>query len=213
MADPDWVLVAVDQLNRLHGKERTLKRATVLALADARIAKRPEAEVWDRDKHPEVCSKNTYYKWLGKDPVFADVLQQVTALAQNWKDTRALRALQQAAEDMALAAPLAAAQLKSIATAGQVRRVRTGPNGKPQVFTEPAATPDVLRATIALLDRAGMQTAAKSVSAAAALDADQLAALLAQAKADAAEIERDAVDGWNPDAGPDEGGEGAADGD
>ena len=201
--DPDWLAVAAEQLMGIKGKWADMKRATIIALVDARLAQKAESEVWDREKHPEVCSKTVYYKWLKKDKKFKEALETVTKLAKEWRASRALRALQQAAEKMALASPLAADQLVSIATAGQVRRARAGAGGKPVVFTEPAPTADVLRAAVALLDRAGMQTAAKSVQASAALDADQLAALLAQAKVRAAEIDQAAADGWNPSAEPD----------
>jgi hypothetical protein len=207
---PDWLAHAAAQLARLAGPHADKKRATVIALADARLAGKPEATIWNRAEHPTVCNRNVYYKWIdpnrhGYDPVFVEVLETVTKLAREWRDTRALRALQQAAEKMALASPLAADQLVSIATAGQVRRARPGPNGRPQVFTEPAATPEVLRAAVALLDRAGMQTAAKSVAVAAALDADQFAAMMAQAKHDAAAIDEEAAAAWGPDMEPEEG--------
>lgn len=202
MADPDWLSVAANQLARLDGQHAAKKRSTVIALVDARLAGKSEESVWDRAAHPDVCSRTVYHAKWKREPVFAEVLETVTKLAREWRDTRALRALQQAAEKMALASPLAADQLVSIATAGQVRRARAGANGKPVVFTEPAAAAEVLRAAVALLDRAGMQTAAKSVQAAAALDADQLAAMLAQAKAQAAEIDQAAADGWGPDAQP-----------
>lgn len=202
MADPDWLTAAAEQLNRIEGQWAAKKKATIIAIVDARLAKKTEATVWDRDKHPDVCSKTVYYKWIDNDPVFVEALAAVSRLATEWRDGRALRALQQAAEKMALASPLAADQLVSIATAGQVRRARAGANGKLVVFTEAAATADVLRAAVALLDRAGMQTAAKSVTAAAALDSDQLAALLSEARAAAAEIDADADAGWDPEGGP-----------
>jgi hypothetical protein len=200
--DPDWLAAAADQLRRIEGQHAAKKKATVIALVDARLAGKPEETIWDRAKHPDVCSRTIYHNKWKREPVFAEVLETVTRLARDWRDGRALRALRQAAEKMALASPLAADQLVSIATAGQVRRARVGPDKKPVIFTEPAPTADVLRAAVALLDRAGMQTAAKSVTAAAALDADQFAALLSQAKADAAAIDQAAADAWNPDAGP-----------
>lgn len=212
-ADPDWLTVAAQQLQRIEGQHAAKKKATIIALVDARLAGRAEASVWDRAAHPDVCSRTVYHNKWKREPVFSEVLEAVTRLAREWRDGRALRALQQAAEKMALASPLAADQLVSIATAGQVRRARAGAGGKPVVFTEPAPTADVLRAAVALLDRAGMQTAAKSVSAAAALDADQLAALLSQAKTRAAEIDQAAADGWNPQAEPEGETEGLTDGD
>ena len=141
MAEPDWLIAAGAQLDRLDQPHREKKRATVLALVDARLAGRSEETVWE-PRRPDTCSRAIYHAKWRNDPVFAEVLEQVTTLARGWQDGRALRALRQAAERMALAAPIAVgvavAELKA---------------------DDPAIR---LRAAFGILDRAGMETATKA---------------------------------------------------
>ena len=150
MPDPDWLTVAAEQLTRVNtGRWAAKKKATIIAITDARLAKKQESTVWNRAQHPDVCSKNTYYKWLdprrvGYDPVFVEVLAAVSKLAQDWRDEESLRALQQAARRLALASPVAVA-----------------------IAVELLKSPDAaiqLRAAFGILDRAGIETAAKSSS-------------------------------------------------
>ena len=101
-------------------------------------------------------------------------------LARGWKDGRSLRALGQAAERLALASPVAVAKL--------IERLQSMDENI------------ILRAATAILDRAGMETAAKSSSETAgtlAVSSDQLAAAMRQAQDEADEME-DAVvaGGW-----------------
>lgn len=137
MAD-DWIGVAAAALDRFDGLHARKKRDTVIALVDARLAGRSEESVWDR---PETCSRAIYHGKWKHDLLFAAVLDEVSRIAQTWHDTRALRALQSAAERMALASPVAAARLITL------------------MNNDEAAI--VLRAATAILDRAGMETAQK----------------------------------------------------
>lgn len=135
----EWETLAADELTRLTAPNEAKKRATVLALVDARIAGQPEESVWGR---PETCSRNIYHAKWKKDPIFASVLENVTALARTWHDGRALRALSRAAERLALASPVAVARAITLMDSGD----------------EAVA----LRAAFGILDRAGVETAAKS---------------------------------------------------
>jgi len=69
---------------------------------------------------------------------------EVDGLAKGWRDGRSLRALNKAAESLALAAPVAVTKLMD------------------RLESEDEAI--ILRAAMAILDRAGMETAAKSSS-------------------------------------------------
>lgn len=138
MAD-SWVEAAAAALTRFDGQHARKKRDTVIALVDARLSGRPEESVWEL---PQACSRTIYHTKWKHDEVFAAVLAEVFGVAQHWQDTRALRALQSAAERMALASPVAAAKLIGLMNA------------------DDAAI--VLRAATAILDRAGMETASKS---------------------------------------------------
>ena len=159
---PDWAAAAAQELARFDGHLHGGKmRATVLALVTARLAGIPEATVWDRAAHPDVCSKTIYHNKWKTQPLFASVLANVEAAARTHQDTRTLRALQSAAESLALASEAAAQQLISLANRGLVRRVVVDGDGRERVFYEKAAGADVLRAVLGLLDRAGVETAAK----------------------------------------------------
>lgn len=135
----EWETLAASELDRLTNPHAAKKRATVIALVDARIAGRPEETVWTL---PETCSRTVYHTKWKRDPVFAEVLEQVTAAARQWRDGTALRALAQAAERLALASPVAVA-----------RAIALLQSSDEQV---------VLRAAFGILDRAGVETAVKS---------------------------------------------------
>ena len=138
----DWTEGAQAALSRLNGEVwADKKKATILALVDAHLSGVSEETVWAR---PEVCARNTYHAKWKKDPLFAAVLAEVDATARGWRDGRALRALNEAAERLALASPVAVAKL--------IERLKSTDEGI------------ILRAATAILDRAGMETAAKSSS-------------------------------------------------
>lgn len=158
----DWIASAKEQLARLQNPHREKKRATVIALVDARLAGKSEETVWDRETHPNVCARSVYHGKWKKDTLFMDVLETVTRLAQEWNDTEELRAVDAAVRKLRLATPAVADQLVSMATTGQVRRVMRDGAGVARVVYEPAGAGDVRLAAMAVLDRAGMETAVKS---------------------------------------------------
>ena len=127
-------------LSRLDGEMwADKKKATIIALVDAHLAGRSEETVWGK---PETCARKTYHEKWKKDPLFAGVLETVDSLARGWRDGRSLRALNLAAERLALASPVAVAKL--------IERLKSTDEGI------------ILRAATAILDRAGMETASKS---------------------------------------------------
>ena len=138
----EWTDEAQATLARLDGEAwADKKKATIVALVDAHLSGQSEETVWGR---PETCARNTYHGKWKKDPIFAQVLADVDGLARGWKDGRSVRALGQAAERLALASPVAVAKL--------IERLQSMDENI------------ILRAATAILDRAGMETAAKSSS-------------------------------------------------
>lgn len=133
-----WKDLAQDELSRITGLHHQRKRLTILALVEARLAGRAEESVWSL---PETCSRNTYHSKWKHDATFAAVLNNVTAMAISWQSGRRLTALQEAAEKLALAAPLAVIKLVALLEA---------PDAKTQRM-----------AAVNILDRAGMETAQK----------------------------------------------------
>ena len=172
----DWITEAAAELDRFEAPHIAKKRATVIALVDARLAQRSEETVWKRS---DTCSRMIYHGKWKFDPVFADVLANVTAAARTWQDTRAIRALAQASERLALASPAAVG--KAIE----------------QMGSDDARV--VLSAAFGILDRAGKTTSVKGPAANnEAVTGDQFARMRADAQARAAELETEALSGWNP---------------
>ena len=143
MAEQEWVTTAEAALAGLAGPHLAKKRATIIALVDAHLAGKSEESVW---RLPEACSRRIYHQKWKFEPTFIAALAAVDGLARDWKDSRALRALQQAAERLALASPVAAAKAIALLAAAD-QRVQ-------------------LQAAFGILDRAGMETASKSSVAA-----------------------------------------------
>jgi hypothetical protein len=137
----EWETAAAAELSRLEGRHATKMRATVIALVDARLAGTIEEDVWRR---ADTCSRTVYHTKWKKDPTFAAVLGSVERMAREWKDGEAVRALGLAAKRLALASPVAVARAISM--------------------LHDADSNVVLRAAFGILDRAGVETAAKSSS-------------------------------------------------
>ena len=145
MPDPEWLTAAVAELNRLDDQREADKmRATVIALADARVNHRYDKTVWVRADFPDVCSRTVYNKWRDKNPVFVEVLAAVTKLALDYRDSEELRALQLSRRRLRLASPVAVGRLITL--------------------LQSADESIVIRAALGILDRAGDETAAKSSS-------------------------------------------------
>ncbi len=178
---PAWIAEATALLDALTGKHAQLKRNTIIALVDARLARRSEETVWSV---PGTCNRRVYHTKWKRDPAFAETLKAVHDLAVHHKNARAVSALSEAAENLALASPAAvAAAVRLLMSADEAVR---------------------LRAAFGILDRAGVETANKgSATITQAMDADQFAALQAQAKRTAVSVEDDAATAWDPTEKPD----------
>ena len=151
----EWEAIAAAELARLTPPHDTKKRATIIALVDARLAGTSQDLIFDR---PECCSRAVYHGKWKKDPVFADVLKNVAELAINWKSEEDVCALREAARRLYLASPVAVSRMIDIITTGQIEfKDRNGY----VVRTAFAQMPEVVRAAFGILDRAGVETAVK----------------------------------------------------
>jgi len=151
-ADDTWratqiIAQQLDRLNEYAGHDWRRMKTTIIALVDARLANETEESVWTR---PGTCNRKTYHTKWKKDPLFADVLAACTKAAHAHQDQRAARALATASERLALAAPAGVNRLISL------------------LGSEDEAI--ILRAAVAILDRAGLETAPKSSAATGTLD-------------------------------------------
>lgn len=131
---------ALDGLRQAHNNHPHVEKMirTILAIVDARLAGESETAVFGR---PDTCNVKTYHTKWKLDPAFADCLGALSTLAQEWQDTKYVRALQTATERLQLAAPTAAGKLVALMA-----------NPDPNVQ---------YRAATAILDRAGVETASK----------------------------------------------------
>jgi hypothetical protein len=141
MAADEWIEMASAALARLEPPSINKKRNTIIAVVDARLSGRSVESALNR---PHTAHYNTYYRNWVKSENFVSVLNEVLDIAQRWQSEQAMEALQRAAHRLALASPVAAGKLVQ------------------QLSHEDAAI--VLRAAIAILDRAGIETARKSRS-------------------------------------------------
>jgi hypothetical protein len=135
----DWAETVATELDRLRGLQHEHKRRnTVLALVDARLAGRSEETVWGR---AETCNRSTWHNKWKHDALMISVLGNVERSARRWTDTKAARALADAAEKLALASPAAVGVA--------IRRMASADDNV------------ALRAAFGILDRAGVETAPK----------------------------------------------------
>lgn len=133
----EWLAEAAHVFDGLSKQSREKKRATIIALVEARLAGRPEYTVWEL---PDTCVDTTYQYWKSQ-PDFAYALGEAMRLALAWRDKEAMRALKKAAERLAMAAPVAVARVIE----------RLGSQNEAII----------LRAAFGILDRAGVDTAVK----------------------------------------------------
>ncbi len=137
--EPAWLDLAEEQLERLTEPQRRKKRRTIIALVDAELAGNSDESVW---KLPGTCSRRIYHAKWKREPVFAAVLDAVMRLAFQENDRRILRALGAAAGKLALNAPDAVDNLVALMDSGDESIV--------------------YRASVAILDRAGLETGVKT---------------------------------------------------
>ena len=184
MEDQGWIREVQEEFARLRPPHVEKKKATILALVDARLAGQSEETVW---RLPTTCSRNTYHSKWKRDPVFARVLDVAYRAAVAWRDTKALRALKEAAEKLALASPKAVDKVITTMEKTLDESVR-------------------LRAAFGILDRADFSTAMKATqqvdaSVGVNFDDDSIADILSILAATGA-LEPGAAEGGDPEADP-----------
>lgn len=201
---PEWLTWEISQaLAAIDGDHVAKKEATVLRMAQAIANGEPPTGVFAQ---PGTCSRAV---WYGKyahgehkpgwkdDPAIQAALELATQRARWWVRVKQGRAVQDSLDILVDASEDAARQLVSMIRAGalifdfgldgqEIRRVEAG---------------HVLEASKQILDRVSALTATKATTT-HALDADQFAALQAQAKAKAAAVEQAAASAWQPGQEP-----------
>lgn len=138
---PWWLEYGLTELEKIQQPERNKKINTIIALIDARLAGESDASVFRR---ADCVSRDVWYKKWSKDSVIASVLDNIEKLIRPIHDKSALLAMSAAATQMQLASPSA------------VRRAISLMDSLDEAIS--------LRAAFGLLDRAGIETAAKNTT-------------------------------------------------
>lgn len=106
------------------------KRASVLALMDARLNGKGLRYVWGR---PGVCSRNAWYKWLKNDLAFARAVQigeglalEKSASVVGAMEAAALSALEMARREINLRAPDAVRRVLALMDSAELEQVQLG---------------------------------------------------------------------------------------
>lgn len=149
-------------LSAITGEHVAKKEATILRLAQAVASNQSQASVW---KQPDTCTSNVWHGRLGKpgwkdDPIIAHAYQVAEARARWWERVRKGRALQDASDELVDLAPDAVRQLASVIRRGQMVFDRAE-----EIVIKQASVGEVIRASVDVLDRAGIETASKSTVA------------------------------------------------
>ena len=196
---PEWLTHEIEQaLSAVTGEHVAKKEATVLRLAQAVARGESQASVW---KQPGTCTRNVWNGVGGKpgwkdDPTIAYALELATQRARWWVRVKEGRALQNALDDLIDLSEDAVRQIASVVRYGQVTFERAE-----EIVIKQASVAEVLKASTDVLDRISPTTAPKNTTV-QTLDADQFAALQAQAKAKAAAVEQAAASAWQPGQEP-----------
>lgn len=134
----EWIEEAAELLQQITGRAAQKKRATIIALVEARINNRPDATAFEKTGTGHMI---TYHQRWKTDPTFSRVLAEVERLALHWHSLQQAKHLAATAEKLAQLAPVAA-----------------------DVLAEAMKSPDMvvaLKAAFGVLDRAGIVTAVK----------------------------------------------------
>ncbi len=145
---------ALVELSRLECLPQYHKRRnTILSLVTAHLAGVSEETVWQKGA---TCSRNTWHTKWKHDRLTMEVLKNVERLTREFQDGATLRALRLAAEMLAMASPAAAQQLIEVSAHGRMRSLMDD-----KTVYERVGAADAVRASLGVLDRAGVETAPK----------------------------------------------------
>jgi len=156
---PDWISYEVHEaLAAIKGEHVAKKETTILRLAHAVANKQPQASVWE---HPDTCTSNVWHGRGGRpgwkhNPVIANAYRIAEARARWWKRVKMGQALEDASDDLVDLAPDAVRQLANVIRRGEMEFARAG-----DVVVKQASVGEVIKASVDVLDRAGVETAQK----------------------------------------------------
>lgn len=198
---PEWLTHEISAaLANITGDHVAKKEATILRMAQAVANGEALSSVFSA---PGTCSRTIWYGNTDKpgwkdDPAIATALHLATERARWWIRVKQGRAVQDSLDILVDGSEDAARQLVRVVRQGQMLFERADE----YVFKQ-ASVAEVLRASEQILDRVSATTAPKGTQT-HALDADQFALLVQQAKVKAGSIEQAAKQAWNPERSPDE---------
>ena len=137
---PLWYNAVISELARLDGHWK--QEPCILGIIDRETNGEPwdTPVFWQRPTHP---NRNTFYKWMKSDPIFADVLESCRTAVRSYRRERAIQAIDEAELIMQEASPDAARALVKV------------------IDSMVAKNADKIRAANSLLDRASASTANK----------------------------------------------------
>lgn len=126
------------------GRNADKKRRAVIAYANGFLAGQSITETFTADDAP--CNRETFHRWKAKDAQFAQAIEQIQAEVQAVTDKEAIESIRRAASKLALIADEAVDRMHDLLYSSDQNVA--------------------LKAAIAILDRAGLETAAKTSSTA-----------------------------------------------
>lgn len=199
---PDWLTFEIEQaLAAITGDQVAKKETTVLRLAQATAKGESAASVF---RQSGTCSSNIWYGVGSKpgwkdDPAIEKALKLATERARWWVRIKEGQATQNALNVLIDLSEDAARQIASVVREGQITFERAG-----KKVIKQAKVGEVLKASTEVLDRISAVTASKSTTV-QTMDADQFAALSAEAKAKAGAVNEAAAQAWDPNRKPNDG--------
>ncbi|TXH52989.1 MAG: hypothetical protein E6Q97_14280 [Desulfurellales bacterium] len=203
---PEWLTPEIDEaLAAISEPHAVKKQTTVLLVAQAMATGESLRSVFER---PDTCKADHWYgttrrngkRKLGwkEDPAIAAALQLATERARWWVRVKGGSAVQNALDALVDLSEDAVRQIAHAIRFGQLTFDRG-----PDIVIKQASVAEVLKASTEVLDRVSTLTATKTTTV-QTMDADQFAALSAQAKAKATTVNEAAAQAWNPEQKPDD---------
>jgi len=202
---PEWLTPQIDEaLAAISEPHAVKKQTTVLLIAQAVATGESLTSVFERD---DTCKADVWYGskrrngtrkpgWK-EDATIKAALDLATERARWWVRVKGGSAVQNALDALVDLSEDAVRQIASAIRFGQL----TFDRGTELVIKQ-ASVAEVLKASTEVLDRVSVVTASKSTTV-QTMDADQFAALAAEAKAKAGAVNEAAAQAWDPNQKPD----------
>lgn len=204
---PAWLTPEIDDaLAAISEPHAVKKQTTVLLVAQAVATGESLRSVFER---PDTCKADHWYGTTRRngsrkpgwkeDPAISAALQLATERARWWVRVKGGSAVQNALDALVDLSEDAVRQIASAIRFGQLTFDRG-----PELVIKQASVAEVLKASTEVLDRVSAVTASKSTTV-QTMDADQFAALSAEAKAKAGAVNEAAAQAWDPNQKPNDG--------